>query len=101
GLRQTADNAPCAGSLLQERCPEGAVAAERRCRSTSALVIGAPVDRRFWHLVVQFALKDFKIRYTHSVLGYAWSVLQPLVFSVVYYFVFTTFLHFDAHNFPG
>ena len=59
------------------------------------------MDRRFWHLVVQFALKDFKIRYTHSVLGYAWSVLQPLVFSVVYYFVFTTFLHFDAHNFPG
>jgi len=59
------------------------------------------VDRRFWHLVVQFALKDFKIRYTHSVLGYAWSVLHPLVFSIVYYFVCKTFLHFDAANFPG
>ena len=30
-----------------------------------------------WYLIVQFALKDFKIRYTHSVLGYAWSVLNP------------------------
>ena len=55
----------------------------------------------YWHLVVQFALKDFKIRYTHSVLGYAWSVLNPLVFSLVYYFVFSIFIRFDAHNYPG
>ena len=52
-------------------------------------------------LVLQFALKDFKIRYTHSVLGYAWSVLNPLVFFLIYYFVFTTFMRMDVPNYPG
>jgi ABC-type polysaccharide/polyol phosphate export permease len=52
-------------------------------------------------LVLQFALKDFKIRYTHSVLGYAWSVLNPLMFFVIYYIVFTMFLRFDIPNYPG
>jgi ABC-type polysaccharide/polyol phosphate export permease len=54
-----------------------------------------------WQLIVQFALKDFKIRYTHSVLGYAWSVLNPLVFALLYYFVFSVFVRFDIPNYPG
>jgi ABC-type polysaccharide/polyol phosphate export permease len=54
------------------------------------------MDRRYWHLTVQLALKDFKIRYTHSVLGYAWSVVNPLIFSLVYYLVFSVFIRFDV-----
>lgn len=56
---------------------------------------------RSWHLILQFALKDFKIRYTHSVLGYAWSVLNPLIFALLYYFVFSVFVRFDIPNYPG
>lgn len=52
-------------------------------------------------LVLQFALKDFKIRYTHSALGYAWSVLQPLMFFIIYYVVFTYFMRLDVPNYPG
>jgi ABC-type polysaccharide/polyol phosphate export permease len=52
-------------------------------------------------LVLQFALKDFKIRYTHSALGYAWSVLNPLMFFGIYYFVFTFFMRLDVPNYPG
>ncbi len=55
----------------------------------------------YWWLVLQFALKDFKIRYTHSVLGYAWSVLNPLLFFVLYYMVFSVFMRFDVPNYPG
>src|SRR5262245_17974084 len=51
-------------------------------------------------LVLQFALKDFKIRYTHSVLGYAWSVLNPLMFFLIYYLVFTHFMRFDLSHYP-
>ena len=54
-----------------------------------------------WQLIVQFALKDFKIRYTHSILGYAWSVLNPLVFAIIYYLVFSVFIRFDVPNYPG
>ncbi len=52
-------------------------------------------------LVLQFALKDFKIRYTHSVLGYAWSVLNPLMFFGIYYVVFSYFMRLDVPNYPG
>ena len=52
-------------------------------------------------LVIQFALKDFKIRYTHSVLGYAWSVLNPLMFFTLYYVVFSIFMKFRVENYPA
>lgn len=52
-------------------------------------------------LVLQFALKDFKIRYTHSALGYAWSVLNPLLFFILYYVVFAYFVRLDVPNYPG
>jgi len=52
-------------------------------------------------LVLQFAIKDFKIRYTHSLLGYAWSVLNPLMFFGIYYVVFSSFMRLDVPNYPG
>ena len=58
-------------------------------------------DSRYWYLIVQFALKDFKIRYSNSLLGYAWSVLNPLLFTVIYYLVFSVFIRFDVPNYPG
>jgi ABC-type polysaccharide/polyol phosphate export permease len=35
------------------------------------------------------------------VLGYAWCVLNPLVFALIYYFVFSVFVRFDVPNYPG
>ena len=72
--------------------------------SGPGLPVALPVSTmraRSWQLILQFALKDFKIRYTHSVLGYAWSVLNPLVFALIYYFVFSVFVRFDIPNYPG
>ena len=33
--------------------------------------------------------RDLKVKYSDSVLGYFWSVLEPLMLAVVYWFVFT------------
>ncbi len=33
--------------------------------------------------------RDLRVRYSTSVLGYLWSVLDPLVMSLIYWFVFT------------
>jgi ABC-type polysaccharide/polyol phosphate export permease len=52
-------------------------------------------------LVLRLALKDFKIRYTHSVLGYAWSVINPLIFFSLYYVLFSVFLSFDLPRYPA
>jgi ABC-type polysaccharide/polyol phosphate export permease len=62
---------------------------------------GGRMAQSYRHLVVQLALKDFKIRYTHSLLGYTWSILNPLIFTLVYFLVFSVFIRFDIPNYPG
>lgn len=34
-------------------------------------------------------IRDLKVRYSTSLLGYLWSVLDPLVMSLIYWFIFT------------
>jgi ABC-2 type transport system permease protein len=41
--------------------------------------------RTLWLLIV----RDLKVRYAGSVLGYIWTVLDPLLMTFVYWFVFT------------
>src|SRR5580704_832955 len=43
-------------------------------------------------LVSELVRTDFKLRYQGSVLGYAWSLLRPLLIFVILYVVFTKFL---------
>jgi lipopolysaccharide transport system permease protein len=67
---------------------------------------GDPTSRarrrsNYGSLVLQFALKDFKIRYTHSVLGYTWSVINPVIFFLLYYVVFSVFIRFEVPNYPA
>ena len=51
-------------------------------------------SRRFWNLVRLTAAADFKTRYLSSWLGYAWSLLRPLLFFGVLYLVFTRVIRF-------
>ena len=44
--------------------------------------------------------KDFKLKYRRSVLGVAWSVLNPLLMMVVLSAVFSYMFRFDIENFP-
>ncbi|GAA2984325.1 ABC-2 type transport system permease protein [Microbacterium terrae] len=56
---------------------------------TSAAV-GAPGSpRRYLHSLWLLSARDLKVRYSTSALGYLWSVLDPLVMSAIYWFVFT------------
>ncbi|HUD06056.1 MAG TPA: ABC transporter permease [Candidatus Saccharimonadales bacterium] len=43
-------------------------------------------------LVAELVRTDFKLRYQGSVLGYAWSLLRPLLIFVILYIVFVDFL---------
>lgn len=42
------------------------------------------------YLVLNLVVRDLKVRYKNSVLGIAWSMLNPLLMMVVYTVVFTT-----------
>ncbi|NQX26889.1 ABC transporter permease [Microbacteriaceae bacterium VKM Ac-2854] len=44
---------------------------------------------RYRHSLWLLTKRDLKVRYATSALGYFWSILDPLVMSGIYYFVFT------------
>ena len=50
----------------------------------------------YWFLVRQFAITDFKLRYNNSIMGYFWSLLNPLLQFGVLFLVFSVFLRFDV-----
>jgi ABC-2 type transport system permease protein len=53
-------------------------------------------------LLSELVRTDFKLRYQGSVLGYAWSLLRPLLLFAILYVVFVRFLRFggDVPHFP-
>lgn len=52
--------------------------------------VGAPGSvRRSLHSLWLLSSRDLRVRYSTSALGYLWSVLDPLVMSAIYWFVFT------------
>ena len=53
-------------------------------------------------LLAELVRTDFKLRYQGSLLGYAWSLLKPLLLFVILYVVFVYFLKIgkDIEHFP-
>jgi ABC-2 type transport system permease protein len=47
-------------------------------------------------LLAELVRTDFKLRYQGSILGYAWSLLRPLLIFVILYIVFVKFLKFGT-----
>lgn len=45
--------------------------------------------------------RDLKVRYAGSVLGYLWTVLDPLLMSLVYFYVFTQIFHRSASGYDA
>ena len=60
----------------------------------STAAVGAPGSaRRYLHSLWLLSARDLKVRYSTSALGYLWSILDPLVMSAIYWFVFTQVFH--------
>jgi len=51
-------------------------------------------------LIWSFAVTDLRLRYRNSVLGFFWSILEPLLMLTVLYFVFSYVLRSDIENYP-
>lgn len=43
---------------------------------------------KYWNLIREIAVTDFKLKYQGSVLGYFWSLAKPLALFAILYFVF-------------
>jgi ABC-2 type transport system permease protein len=48
------------------------------------------LNRRVFGILV---VRDLKVRYAGSVLGYLWTILDPLLLALVYWFIFTVVIH--------
>lgn len=51
-------------------------------------------------LLKQLIIKDIKLKYRRSFLGYIWSIMSPLLIMVVMVIVFSNMFRFDIVNYP-
>lgn len=56
--------------------------------------------RQRWDLVSALVLRELKIRYRRSSLGFLWTMLQPLMLMLVLHLVFSNIFRFDVENYP-
>ncbi len=79
----------------------------RRARG-SARVVRSKISPRerlarivaYHELLVGMSRKELKIKYKNSVLGFAWSLLNPLLYLVVFYIAFEKILGNSVPSFP-
>jgi lipopolysaccharide transport system permease protein len=60
-------------------------------------VVSSPIDLpeilRHWDLLVTLADRDVRVRYKQTALGVVWVILQPLLASVIFAFIFGVLAH--------
>ena len=56
--------------------------------------------RRYREVLLNIVRKELKVKYTSSVFGAVWSMINPLVFLAVFTLVFTVVLNNDVPHFP-
>ena len=66
------------------------------------MVISRIFSKKNKALLSELVRTDFKLRYQGSLLGYAWSLLRPLLLFLILYIVFVKFLKFggDIPHYP-
>ncbi len=60
---------------------------------TAATAASRSAGRRYRQALWLLTKRDLRVRYSTSALGYVWSILDPLVMSGIYWFVFTQVFH--------
>jgi len=58
-----------------------------------------PLVIRYRWLIYELVLRDLRLRYRGSVLGFAWTILNPLLFAAVYVLIFGVFLRVGLPHF--
>lgn len=52
-------------------------------------------------LIFELIYREVKLRYRGSVLGFAWTLLNPLIFMLIYTLVFSVFFRLSIPNYPA
>jgi len=54
---------------------------------------------RYRNLLINLTKKELKVKYRGSALGFLWSLLNPILLTLVYFFVFSVVMKFDIKEF--
>ena len=75
--------------------------AHARRKSGRLCVLNRAVDtaRQYQFLLRTLVVRDFRVKYKASILGVFWSFLNPLLMTLVYWFVFSTIFQNSIENF--
>jgi lipopolysaccharide transport system permease protein len=57
-------------------------------------------QRQSIELLYLLVLKELRLRYKSSVLGYLWAIANPFAFALVYYVAFKMIMRVDVPNYP-
>lgn len=55
---------------------------------------------QYKELFIAFSIKEIKIRYKQTLLGFAWAILQPAALTLIFSLVFGIFLKINSSNIP-
>lgn len=55
---------------------------------------------KYRDLIKTLVIRDLKVRYRRSAIGFLWTMLQPLLMMLVLHVVFSTVFRFDLPNYP-
>ena len=55
---------------------------------------------RYRELILNFVIRDMKSRYKGSVLGYLWTLLDPLLMMLIYVLIFSVVVRIKVENYP-
>lgn len=81
-------------------CNCGFYKKRRRGRASSYMSFSKTSLKRNWFILTSLVSKDFKLKYRRSVLGVAWSVLNPLLMMIVLAAVFSVVFRGTIEPFP-
>jgi len=56
---------------------------------------------KYRELLLNLIIKDLKVRYRGAVLGYLWSLLNPVLMMLVYTFIFSFIARMEVENYPS
>lgn len=65
----------------------------------NAIYVVCAIMGKYSFLLKQLVIRDFKVKYKRSVLGVAWSFLNPLLTMLVQYMIFSTLFRSNIDNY--
>lgn len=55
---------------------------------------------RYRWLLYELVVRDVRLRYRGSILGFAWTLVNPILFMIIYTLVFSVYLRSNIHAYP-